>query len=63
MIVWQTSLGLTTQLVYSVIIQWLIYGNHPNIITSIGIVLIVVTGLVAAVGRSLGNESEPAALT
>jgi hypothetical protein len=31
-------------------IQWLVYGNHPNIITTVGILIIVITGLVAAVG-------------
>jgi hypothetical protein len=30
----------------------LIYGNHPNIITTAGITLIVTTGIIAAVGLS-----------
>lgn len=45
--------GLIIQLVHSTVIQWLIYGNHPNIITTTGILLIVICGLVAAVSLIL----------
>lgn len=49
---------MSPQIVYSTLLQWVIYGNYPAPLAFVGMAVICSAGLCATVSVDLGVESD-----
>jgi hypothetical protein len=47
------SIGTDDQVIFSSILQWSLYGNHPGVTSAIGMSIVVVAGLYGVVSMTI----------